>query len=125
MMLAMVALLATVAGVEAQQTPDPRVADIVRSGKVGLHLPQFFNVPVTGEIHGHATGTVIVPIAQALAARLGVELQLIGHPAPPALVECLNKLFRVADSHLVELEISDLHSITLRSNRYFRFGGTG
>jgi polar amino acid transport system substrate-binding protein len=90
-LFATVALLATVAGAEAQQTADPRVADVVRAGKIriGLHLPQFVKDPVTGEIHGHGTGTVIVPIAQALAARLGVQLQLIGHPAPPALVECL------------------------------------
>ena len=32
---------------------------------------------------------VIEQIARALAKQLGVELQLIGHPAPPALVECL------------------------------------
>jgi polar amino acid transport system substrate-binding protein len=90
-LLAIVALLATVAGARAQQTADLRVADIVRAGKirVGLHLPQFVKDPITGEIHGHGTGAVIVPIARALAARLGVELQLIGHPAPPALVECL------------------------------------
>jgi polar amino acid transport system substrate-binding protein len=90
-LLVTVALLATVTSGEAQQATDPRVADIVRAGKVriGLHLPQFAKDPVTGEIHGHGTGTVIVPIAQALAARLGVELQLVGHPAPPALVECL------------------------------------
>lgn len=90
-LLVKVALLATVASAGAQQSADPRVADIVRAGKVriGLHLPQFAKDPVTGEIHGHGTGTVIVPIAQALAARLGVELQLVGHPAPPALVECL------------------------------------
>jgi len=85
-LLALAALLATVAGAEAQQTADPRVADIVRAGKVrvGLHLPQFVQDPVTGQIRGHGTGTVIVPIAQALAARLGVELQLVGHPAPLA-----------------------------------------
>ena len=90
-LLALAALLATVAGADAQQTADPRVADIVRARKVrvGLHLPQFVQDPVTGQIRGHGTGTVIVPIAQALAARLGVELQLVGHPAPLALVECL------------------------------------
>ena len=88
-LLVITALLATVAAADAQKATD--VADIVRAGKVrvGLHLPQFTRDPVTGAIHGHGTGTVIVQIAHALAARLGVELQLVGHPSPPALVECL------------------------------------
>jgi polar amino acid transport system substrate-binding protein len=90
-MLALTALLATVALAQAQPAADPRVADIVRAGKVrfGMHLPQFVQDPKTGEIRGHGTGTVIVPIARALAARMGVELQLVGHPAPPALIKCL------------------------------------
>jgi polar amino acid transport system substrate-binding protein len=90
-LLAMVMLLILTTGAQAQQSPDPRVADIVQSGKLrfGLHLPQFVKDPTTGEIRGHATGTIIVPIAQALAARIGVTLELVGHPAPPALVGCL------------------------------------
>jgi polar amino acid transport system substrate-binding protein len=73
------------------QSADPRVADIVRAGKlkVGLHLPQFVKDPATGEIHGHGTGTVIVQIAQAFADHLGVKLEFVGHPSPPVLVECL------------------------------------
>jgi polar amino acid transport system substrate-binding protein len=76
----------------AQPSSDPRVADIVRAGKVriGMHLPQFVQDPKTGEIHGHGTGTVIVQVAQALADRLGVKLELVGNPSPPALVKCLN-----------------------------------
>jgi polar amino acid transport system substrate-binding protein len=71
--------------------PDPRVADLVRAGKirVGLHLPQFVKDPATGEIHGNGTGAVIEQVARALAERLGVGLELVGHPSPPALVECL------------------------------------
>jgi len=70
---------------------DPRVADIVRAGKlrVALFLPQYTKDPATGEIRGHGSGTVHVQIAQALAARLGVEVQLLGYPTPPAVVECL------------------------------------
>ena len=80
-----------VAATQAQQAADPRIADIVRAGKVriGLHLPQFVQDKKTGEIRGNGTGTVIVPIAQALAERMGVKLELVGHPAPPALIECL------------------------------------
>jgi len=98
-LLLMAALLAPVALASTAVAPaaaadarqDPRVADIVRAGKVrvGLHLPQFIKDPVTGEIRGNGTGAVIVQVAQALAERLGVELQLVGHPSPPALVECL------------------------------------
>ena len=32
---------------------------------------------------------MIVPIAHALAERMGVKLELVGHPAPPVLIECL------------------------------------
>jgi polar amino acid transport system substrate-binding protein len=72
-------------------TADPRVADIVRAGKlrVALFLPQYTKDPATGEIRGHGSGTVHVQIARALAARLGVEAQLLGYPTPPAVVECL------------------------------------
>jgi polar amino acid transport system substrate-binding protein len=97
-LLMMAALLAPMALAPAMLAPaaadaqhDARVADIVRAGKirVGLHLPQFVKDPATGEIRGNGTGAVIVQVARALAERLGVELQLVGHPSPPALVECL------------------------------------
>jgi polar amino acid transport system substrate-binding protein len=76
---------------QAQPTQDPRVADIQRAGeiRVGLHLPQFEKDPATGELRGVGTGAVIVQIANALAEQLGVKVKLIGHPSPPALVECL------------------------------------
>ena len=86
------ALLASLATAKAQQPSDPRVADLVQAGKVrvGLHLPQFTRDPQTGEIHGHGTGAVIVQIAHAFADRLGVKLELVGNPSPPALVKCLD-----------------------------------
>jgi len=87
--LLMMTALPASAAPDARQ--DPRVADIVRAGKirVGLHLPQFTKDPATGEIRGNGTGAVIVQVARALAERLGVGLELVGHPAPPALVDCL------------------------------------
>ena len=90
-LLTMAALLATVAATQAQQAADPRIADIVKAGKVrvGLHLPQFVQDKKTGEIRGNGTGTVIVPIAHALAARMGVKLELVGNQTPPLLIECL------------------------------------
>jgi polar amino acid transport system substrate-binding protein len=89
--LLMVVLLASVATADAQQTADPRVADLVRAGKVrfALFLPGYAKDPVTGELRGVGTGAVTVQIARALAARLGVEIQLVGFLAPPAVVECL------------------------------------
>ena len=90
-LLMMVVLLASVATADAQQTADPRVADLVRAGKVrfALFLPGYAKDPVTGELRGVGTGAVTVQIAHALAARLGVEIQLVGFLAPPAVVECL------------------------------------
>ena len=90
-LLMMVALLATTATADAQQTADPRVADLVRAGRirVALHLAQYTKDPVTGKLRGLGSGTVLVQIAHALAARLGVEVQLVGYPTPPAVVECL------------------------------------
>jgi polar amino acid transport system substrate-binding protein len=91
--LAAIAALLVSAAVHAQPSSDPRVADIVRAGKIriGLHLPQFVQDPTTGEIRGHGTGTVIVPIAQALAEHLKVKLELIGNRAPPVLIKCLQE----------------------------------
>jgi polar amino acid transport system substrate-binding protein len=91
MMTMILALLVPVAAARSEPSTDPRVADIVRAGKirVGLHLPQFVKDPTTGEIKGTGTGTVIVQIAQAFADHVGVKLELVGNPSPPMLVECL------------------------------------
>ena len=66
-------VMASAAIAEAQQPPDPRVADLVRAGRVrvGLALLPTFATkdPVTGELRG-----VAIDLARALAARLGVEL---------------------------------------------------
>jgi len=89
--LMIVALLASAAIADAQQAPDPRVADLVQAGRVrvGLHLAQYTKDPVTGELRGIGPGVVFIEIARALSARLGVEVLLVGHPTPPKLVECL------------------------------------
>ena len=92
-LLTALALVSAMASANAQQQPsvDRRVGDIVQAGKirVGLHLPQFVEHPANGEIQGQGTGKVIVAIAQALGLQLGVKLQLVGHPSPPKLIECL------------------------------------
>lgn len=91
-LLLAVACTATLASMaEAQQVPDPRVADLVQSGSIrlGLFLPGYSKDPTSGELRGVGTGAVAVEIARALAARLGVKLVLVGHPTPPQAVECL------------------------------------
>lgn len=71
---------------DAQRAPDPRVADLVRAGKVRVALfpPQYTKDPVTGELKG-----VWADVARALASHVGVELVLVEHPTPPRMVECL------------------------------------
>lgn len=78
--------VASVATTDAQQPPDPRVADLVQAGRirVGLFVPQYIKDPTTGEIKG-----VWVEIARALAARIGVQLVLLEHSIPPEAVACL------------------------------------
>jgi polar amino acid transport system substrate-binding protein len=70
----------------AQQGSDPRVADLVRAGKVriGLFSTQFSKDTATGELRG-----VRPNMARALAARIGVELVLLEHRGPPQVIECL------------------------------------
>ena len=84
--LMMVALLIGATIANAQPVPDPRVADLVRAGKVrvGLFPPQYIKDPATGELK-----SVWVEIARALAARIGVQVVLLEHPTPPKVVECL------------------------------------
>ena len=80
------ALLASVGTANAQQVPDPRVADLVKSGKirVGLFPPQYIKNAATGELK-----SALVEVSRALAARIGVELVLLEHPTPPKAIECL------------------------------------
>src|SRR6266496_601642 len=81
-----VVLLAVPRIAHTQQAPDPRVADLVRAGKVRIALfsGQYTKDPVTGELKG-----VWADVARALAARVGVQLVLIEHPTPPKMMECL------------------------------------
>ena len=74
-----------VATTEAQQATDPRVADLVRVGKlrVGLFLPQYGKDP-----SGLST-TVWVEAARAHAARVGIPLAIVEHATPPEAIACL------------------------------------
>jgi hypothetical protein len=72
--LVAVVLAASIAN--AQQARDPRIADLVRAGKIrgALFLPQYTADPATGEVQGAAGGIVMIALARALAARVGLEL---------------------------------------------------
>ena len=83
---AMVASLA-----DAQPLPDPRVADLVQAGKirVGVHSVMYTKDPQTGEAKEASTGIILLDIARALGARIGVEILLVGHPTIPEMLTCL------------------------------------
>lgn len=84
--LLITALLAAAPIARAQQATDPRVADLVRAGRVRVALfpPQYTKDPTTGELKG-----VWVDIARAFAARVGVDLVVVEHSTPPEMVQCL------------------------------------
>ena len=71
----------------AQQSTDPRVADLVRAGKLrvglGLGTPLLaIKDPATGEVRGQG-----LDLARALAARIGIELEPVYYPRPGAVPE--------------------------------------
>src|SRR5215213_9749342 len=70
---------------DAQEAPDPRVAELVRSGKlrVGLFLPQYGKGPA-----GPAT-TVWVETARGYAERIGIPLVIVEHATPTEAIACL------------------------------------
>ena len=83
--------IATYAGepqmARAQQTRDPRVADLVKAGKLrvglGLGTPALaMKNPTTGELRGPA-----LELGRALAKRIGVELVTVEYPRPGAVLE--------------------------------------
>ena len=75
----------------AQQVPDPRVADLVQAGKIrlGVHSVMYTKDPQTGETKAASVGIILLDIARALGARIGVEIVLVGHPTIPEMLTCL------------------------------------
>ena len=71
---------------DAQPSSDPRVADLVRAGKlrVALFPPQFSKDAATGELKG-----VWVEVVRALGARIGVAVEIIELSNPGQLEACL------------------------------------
>ena len=85
-----------------QQAPDPRVADLVRVGRLrvglGLGSPALaIKDSASGEVRGPA-----LDLARALAARMGIQLQPVEYPRPGALLDGVRTsawevTFRVVD----------------------------
>jgi polar amino acid transport system substrate-binding protein len=67
-------------------TSDPRVADLVRAGKVrfGTFPPQYTKDAAGGELKGP-----LVEVMRVLAAHIGLSAELIELSNPSGLVECL------------------------------------
>src|SRR5262244_1671917 len=65
---------------------DAKIADLAQAGKirVALFLPQHAKDSTTGQLRGIGTGAVAIDIAHALATRMGVAIELVGYPTPPA-----------------------------------------
>lgn len=87
--VAFTAVLASLA--EAQPASDARVADLVQAGKVriGVHSVMYTKDPHTGESKAASVGIILLDIARALGARIGVEVVLVGHPTIPEMLTCL------------------------------------
>jgi polar amino acid transport system substrate-binding protein len=71
---------------EAQQISDPRVADLVRTGKVrvALNLPQYTKDPTTGELRGWP-----IELVRVLGEHMGVQGVPVEHRTPPQAIACL------------------------------------
>jgi polar amino acid transport system substrate-binding protein len=65
-------------------TTDRRVADLVQTGKlrVAIFLPQYAKTAATGALRGIGMGFVAIEMGRTLAARLGVDFELIENPTP-------------------------------------------
>jgi polar amino acid transport system substrate-binding protein len=72
----------------AQQATDPRVADLIQTGKVrvgvGVVAPHWAVKDATGELRGLA-----IDLTRAFAARLGIALVPVAYPSPPSILDGL------------------------------------
>jgi len=85
--MGIVTFVACFCAAQAEQASDPRVADLVQSGKLrvalGLGSPVLaIKDPKSGEVRGPA-----LDIARALATKIGVQLEAVEYPRPGAMLE--------------------------------------
>ncbi len=107
-----VAFVACSFAAQAQQALDPRVADLIQSGKLrtglGLGSPALaVKDSKSGEVRGPA-----LDLARALATKIGVRLELVEYPRPGAVLQGIQNnewdvTFLVADpARLAEADFS-------------------
>src|ERR1700740_3134414 len=75
---------------EAQQSSDPRVADLLQAGKIRVGMHSFYTKDSqTGELRAVSTGIIFLDIARMLGARNGVEVVPVWHPTIPEMLTCV------------------------------------
>jgi len=75
---------------EAEQTSDPRVADLVQAGKIRVGIHSFYKKdPQTGDLKPVSTGIIFLDMARMLGARIGVEVLPVWHPTIPEMLTCV------------------------------------
>src|SRR5947209_17390137 len=88
LIVTLTAILASPA--EAQQTSDPRVADLVQAGKIRVGIHSFYTKDSrTGELRAVSTGIIFRDVARILGERIGVEVVPVWHPGVPARLACV------------------------------------
>jgi polar amino acid transport system substrate-binding protein len=85
--IGIVAFVACGFAAQAQQVPDPRVADLIQAGRLrvglGLGSPALALKDVkTGEVRGPA-----LDLARALATKIGVQVEPVEYPRPGAVLQ--------------------------------------
>jgi polar amino acid transport system substrate-binding protein len=89
--VAVAAMSTSLVAVTEAQGADPRIADLINAGKmrVGVHSIMYTKDPQTGELKAASTGIILLDIARALGARIGVEVSPLGHPTVPEMLTCV------------------------------------
>jgi polar amino acid transport system substrate-binding protein len=98
----------------SSRAADPRVSDLAQAGNIrlGVFLPQYTKDPATDEIRGVGTGFVAAELVRALAARLEIEMQVLGYPTPSKAVEglkaheCDLALMGIEPSRITEVDFT-------------------
>jgi polar amino acid transport system substrate-binding protein len=94
----------------SSSSADPRIADIVQSGKirVPLFIPQYSKTP-GGQIKGIGVGAISIGLFGDLAERLRVQLTIMEFPTPPRALQCLQS--RQCDAMLIGMDTSRLAQV--------------
>ena len=84
---------------ETQPSADPRVADLMKAGRVrvALYVPQYHKDPVTGALSGWP-----VDLVAALGQRIGVQGVPVEHPNPADAL--LSIVLRSCDAGIIGIE---------------------